>query len=48
MLKMWYGLKYIPDLMIHAAEIYTYHLSNKDLGKIKVHWIFCLRKRLKK
>jgi len=35
MLKMWYGLKYIPDLMIHAAEIYMYHLSNKDLGKIK-------------
>ena len=35
MLKMWYELKYIPDLMIHAAEIYMYHLRNKGLGKIK-------------
>ena len=34
-LKMWCGLEYIPNLMIHATEIYLYHLSNNDLGKLK-------------
>jgi len=42
-------LRYIQKLREHKSskttEIYT-HVSNKDIGKIKVLWTGCLRKRM--
>ena len=42
-------LRYIQELRGHKSskttEIYT-HVSNKGIGKIKVLWTGCLRKRM--
>jgi len=42
-------LRYIQELRGHKSskttEIYT-HVSNKDIGKIKVLWTGCLRKKM--